>query len=57
MAPEVILAQQYNAQSVDLFATAVILFILISGHPPMNTADVKDPFYKCLAANRADIFW
>ena len=23
----------------------------------MNNADVKDPFYKCLAANRADIFW
>lgn len=57
MAPEIILAQQYNAQSVDLFATAVILFILVSGHPPMNTAEVKDPFYKCLAANRADIFW
>lgn len=40
MAPEIILAQPYNAPSVDLFATAVILFILVSGHPPMNKAQV-----------------
>lgn len=33
------------------------MFILITGHPPFTTAEPKDPFYKCMAASRADIFW
>ena len=41
----------------DIFATGIILFILITGHPPFTTAEPKDPFYKCLAASRADVFW
>lgn len=30
---------------------------MVAQHPPFNTAEAKDPFYKVLAANRADIFW
>lgn len=44
-------------QSVDLFAAAIILFIMVAQHPPFTTAVYQDPFYRCLASNRADIFW
>lgn len=57
MAPEICLKQPYQGKSVDLFASAIILFIMVAQHPPFNTAEAKDPFYKVLAANRADIFW
>jgi hypothetical protein len=30
---------------------------LVSGHPPFTTAEPKDPFYRCLAAGKDDIFW
>lgn len=30
---------------------------MVTGHPPFSNASPKDPYYKCLAANRADIFW
>jgi len=35
----------------------MILFIMIAQHPPFSSATPKDPYYKCLAANRPDIFW
>lgn len=57
MAPEIHLKQAYSGKSVDLFAAAIILFIMVAQHPPFTTAQPSDPFYRCLAANRADIFW
>jgi len=57
MAPEIHLKQAYNGKSVDLFASAIILFIMVAQHPPFTTAQPSDPFYRCIAANRADIFW
>lgn len=57
MAPEIHLKQAYSGKSVDLFAAAIILFIMVAQHPPFSTAQPSDPFYRCLAANRADIFW
>jgi len=57
MAPEIHLKQAYNGKSVDLFAAAIILFIMVAQHPPFTTAQPSDPFYRCIAANRADIFW
>jgi len=58
MAPELLKKQKYSGAAVDTFAAAAILFILVAQHPPFNLADsTKDPFYKMLAANRADLFW
>jgi serine/threonine protein kinase len=57
MAPEIHLKQPYQGRSIDLFAASIILFILVAGHPPFTTAEPKDPFYRCVAASRADIFW
>jgi hypothetical protein len=30
---------------------------MVSEHPPFTAARPDDPFYRCLAANRADVFW
>lgn len=30
---------------------------MVSAHPPFTTAEPSDPFYRCIAASRADIFW
>lgn len=57
MAPEIHLKQPYNGPSIDLFAASIILFIMVAQHPPFTTAQPQDPFYRCIAANRADIFW
>jgi serine/threonine protein kinase len=39
MAPEIIFKRPYNGVMVDLFSSAVILFIMVAGHPPFNRAD------------------
>lgn len=57
MCPELILKQQYQGHSADLFALGIILFILYSGHPPFNSANPQDPHYRLLADGRADMFW
>lgn len=57
MAPEILLKEPYQGHVVDLFALGIILFILYSGHPPFSNADPKDPHYKLIASNRADLFW
>lgn len=57
MAPEIHLNQPYQGKTSDIFAAGIILFIMVAQHPPFTTAQPQDPFYRCLAANRADIFW
>lgn len=57
MAPEIYKGVRYSGQSVDLFATAIILFIMVAQHPPFNAASARDPHYKLLSTNRVDVFW
>ena len=57
MAPEIHLKMPYQGESIDLFAAAIILFIMVSEHEPFMTAQSVDPFYKCIAKGRSDIFW
>lgn len=58
MAPEILKDQPYIGRQVDLFAAGIILFILVAQHPPFTTAEAtRDAYYKCLASNRADLFW
>ena len=58
MAPEIHLKQPYSGPAVDLFAAAIILFIMISGTPPFSKADPKnDQHYKLLCINRHETFW
>lgn len=57
MAPEIHLRKPYNGASVDLFAASIILFIMVTQHPPFSKAVPDDPFYRLICANRADLFW
>eukprot|EP00331_Platyophrya_macrostoma_P019324 CAMPEP_0176465988 /NCGR_PEP_ID=MMETSP0127-20121128/37619_1 /TAXON_ID=938130 /ORGANISM="Platyophrya macrostoma, Strain WH" /LENGTH=406 /DNA_ID=CAMNT_0017859059 /DNA_START=31 /DNA_END=1252 /DNA_ORIENTATION=- len=57
MAPEIHARKPYSGAAVDLFATGIILFILISGTPPFAKADPKDPHFRIMCMNRWDVFW
>lgn len=57
MAPEIHARRPYIGTSVDLFACAIILFIMVTQHPPFTRAEPNDPFYRLICANRADLFW
>lgn len=57
MAPEIHMKRPYTGASVDLFASAIILFIMFTQHPPFTKGEPSDAFYKFICANRADIFW
>lgn len=52
MCPEIHKKEKYEGASADLFAAGIILFILITGHPPFMKADPKDPYYKLLTVNK-----
>ena len=51
------LNQPCEGEKHDIFVAGVIVFIMVTKHPPFGSATPKDPYYKCLAANRDDIFW
>lgn len=58
MAPEINNNSPYSGTAVDIFACGIILFIMITGHPPFMKADPKtDAYYKCLCTNRHNTFW
>lgn len=55
--PDVENKVDYSGKSLDLFATAVILFIMLSGNPPFRQARSDDQHYKNIIVNRLDAFW
>ena len=57
MAPEIHERKPYKGIEVDLFASAIVLFIMFAGTPPFTKASPKDPYYKLLYNNRLDTFW
>jgi len=57
MAPEILDKHPYQGQVVDLFAVGVILFIMLTQHPPFSMANSDDMYYKLLATQRSDLFW
>jgi len=58
MAPEILFGKPYMPTSCDLFASAVILFILLAGHPPFAQANYKrDHWYNLIAQEKYDQFW
>lgn len=50
MSPEIHLGREYHGEKVDVFALGVILFVMVSKHPPFNAATPQDPFYVALAS-------
>lgn len=57
MAPEIHHDTSYEGIKADIFALAIILFQMMTGRPPFEEAKKSDFLYKCIIANRPDIFW
>lgn len=57
MAPEVLANEEYDGQQEDLFSAAVILFILLTQHPPFIRAEPGDRYYKKVCKGQWDQFW
>lgn len=57
MAPELHQKKAYSGHDIDVFNLAIILFMMATQTNSFNCAMPDDPFYKCIAANRADLFW
>ena len=56
MAPEIHGGQAYNGEKVDIFATGVLLFIMMAQHPPFRKAVAQDGFYK-MFCQQNETFW
>ena len=57
MAPEIHLGKEYEGARVDLFASAIILFVILTQRPPFTSANPQDPHYRLIAAGRAELLW
>ena len=42
MAPEILMQLEYDGAVVDIFAAGVILFQMMVGRPPFDTAEASD---------------
>ncbi|KAM3136501.1 hypothetical protein pb186bvf_011459 [Paramecium bursaria] len=57
MAPEINAKVAYDGEKTDLFAAAVILFIMFAGSPPFSQAQPNDAYYKMQIQGKNDLFW
>lgn len=57
MAPEIHERKHYKGAEVDLFAAAIVLFIMVSGNLPFQHAKPDDHYYKLIVHNKWEIFW
>mmetsp|Transcript_11062 Transcript_11062/g.10986 ORF Transcript_11062/g.10986 Transcript_11062/m.10986 type:complete len:127 (-) Transcript_11062:383-763(-) len=57
MAPEVLAKQEYDCRQHDLYAAAIVLFILATEHPPFTTADPEDQYFKRICSEEWPEFW
>lgn len=49
MAPEIEARKPYKGSAADLFAMTVILFTLVTGRPPFNSATEQDKRFKSIS--------
>ena len=57
MAPEIKEGKQYKGTQVDLFSTAVILFIIVQGIFPFKEARTEEYFYNLLCTGQIDLYF
>lgn len=57
MAPEMFKHQGYEAIKTDIWASGVILFIMIAGFPPFQRPAMTDWWFNKLANNKHHLFW
>lgn len=58
MAPEIFLGRPYLPQATDVFAAGIILYMMLTGLPPFQTADPrKSGNYSYFCHNLVEEFW
>ena len=57
MAPEIKEGKKYDGIQIDLFSTAVILFIIVQGIFPFKEAKKDEYFYSLILAGNLDTYW
>ena len=55
-APEILLKKPYTA-ACDVFACGVILFLLLTGYPPFQSATAEDRWYGNISRGKLRKFW
>lgn len=57
MPPEQHILNSYTGKGADMFATAVVLFTMVTQCQPFEKAVGEDKYFRLIGANRSDIFW
>lgn len=57
MAPEVLAKRPYDGALADLWSAGVVLFIMLAGNPPFQTAISTDWWFRAVSSGRHDRFW
>jgi serine/threonine protein kinase len=57
MAPEVFAKLLYDGAKADLFSCGCMLFVMVAGFYPLETATEEDSLYSNFWISRPDLFW
>ena len=57
MAPEIKEGKTYDGKQIDIFSTAVILFIIVQGIFPFKEAKRDEYFYRLLFDGKLETYW
>ena len=57
MCPEILKGQKYSGTAADIFSSGVILFIILAGFPPFQSAVPTDWWFHKLLTNQQNLFW
>jgi serine/threonine protein kinase len=57
MPPEQHAKKAYNGKAADLFAIAVVVFMMITQCQPFDEARVTDKYYRLIAGNKPSLYW
>lgn len=57
MAPEVYAGGPYQPPAADMWSLGVLLFVMLSGAPPLNKPIMKDWWFARIHSNQWDLFW
>ncbi len=57
MAPEVLNGRSYDPAKADAWSLGILVFIMLTGNPPMRFAHTSDWWFRAIYCNRFDRFW
>jgi len=52
MAPEILAGKDFDGRMADVFSAGVVLFTMLTGHPPFECASLEDERYRLIAEGR-----